>query len=132
MQLDDGDSSGQTRDWLLADILCHTRYHANYGHEAVQGPTVALPLHSRYTLQTASLVIDSTLPQRIQFPVGSLHDENLWLAAGLVAPKLVLLLSMKIPAISHLVAGQAGARPVEEASILRGPEEQLPYSVCRA
>jgi hypothetical protein len=35
---------------------------------------------------------------------------------------------MKTPAINHLVTGQARARPVEEASILRGPVEHLSYS----
>lgn len=101
---------------------------ANNGHGAAGGPAVVPLLHGRDTLQTASLVTSSTLSPRIQFPVGGLHEENLWLTAGLVAPKLVLLPFMKTPAINYLVTGQARARPVEEASILRGPVEHLPYS----
>lgn len=99
----------------------------NNGHAAAQGPAVVPLLHCRDTLVTYS-----ALPHRIQFPVGRLHDENLWLTAGLVAPKFLLLPFMKVSAISHLMVGQAGARPIEEISILRGPVEHLPYRVSRA
>lgn len=105
MPLGDSDQVGQVWHWLLEVSSVTPDASANTGHAAIQGPAAVPPLHCRDTLQTASPVTYSTLPQRIQFPVNTLYGETLWLTAWV--HKLVFLPLMKIPVISHVVMGQA-------------------------